>query len=69
METGSIATWANAIILAIGFKRFCSNASLLLKITAAAPSFIPDALPGVTVPVFITNKHFDRCLQNIKNLA
>ena len=50
MTDGSTPACAHATILASGSK-FLSLACLYdIVITAAAPSFIPDALPAVTVP-------------------
>lgn len=47
---GSSPTSAKAIISANGLKCFCLTCSSFAKMTAAAPSLIPDAFPAVTVP-------------------
>ena len=44
---------AQLTILAKGFKPLFSASSFSIKITAAAPSFIPEELPAVTVPFFL----------------
>lgn len=47
---GSTPDSASAIILAMGFIPFRCATILDINTTAAAPSFIPDAFPAVTVP-------------------
>lgn len=49
---GSTPTCANATILANGEIPLFSAASWDMRTTAAAPSFIPEELPAVTVPLF-----------------
>ena len=50
---GSTPTDDQETIFARGFKDFFSASSICVKSTAAAPSFIPDEFPGVTVPFFL----------------
>lgn len=48
---GSTPLWAIATIWAKGFISLLIASSFVIRTTAAAPSFIPDALPAVTVPL------------------
>ena len=50
---GSTPPLAFATIVAIGFIFNSSALRRLIRRTAAAPSFIPDAFPAVTVPSFL----------------
>lgn len=49
---GSTPICANATILANGEIPLFAAVSSDMRTTAAAPSFIPDALPAVIVPLF-----------------
>ena len=50
MRLGSTPLWATATTYANGRIPFAAALSADIKTTTAAPSFIPDALPAVTVP-------------------
>ena len=53
MILGSTPATEDPKIFAFGFNPYFFTASSLAKIKAAAPSFIPDAFPAVTVPSFL----------------
>lgn len=50
MTNGSIPVWATATIRANGLIFRFADSCNDIRHTADAPSLIPDALPGVTVP-------------------